>query len=467
LSFLNWTGNPFVDSGIAAILEHCRKKAPEEIDVDDLSKMSMLLRQVYVTAQWKKAFHSIFTGNCKLLQNAYKTDERRHKEFFGLLDQLLAGVEIAGETGDCIACGRRDRHKRKTKTDIPLTGSGKSRGFFSYAVAGADYCETCAFATQCSPLTYYACGKLAMLHSTSPKIMRYWAKRPLANIYEQMARDEFTGCFNEGYTNPQNALFHIAQNLVLEHREQWGKEYATIRLYHFTNYLQGPELDIYDLPTPVFCFLFEVQSHSRLKDWQAIVRRGYYFLDKKNHKQITYPTDGKSEDDYKNKDNRVYVNLLAGKSILPYFLNIQTRTAYGDYSLLTVYIKEILAMDEKRIDTVKRVADEIARFIQQSPKGKTRLQNLEGADKLHEFCNVLRHISRERIALRPQEPLFTLDEFAQQLFPEGALTFRETRYLILFRLYEQLHDWLVAEGLAEDQTDDVTLGTDDSELAIG
>ena len=110
-------------------------------------------------------------------------------------------------------------------------------------------------------------------------------------------------------------------------------------------------------------------------------------------------------------------------------------------------------MDQKRIETIKRVADEIALFIQQSPKGKARLQDLEKADRLHDFCNVLRRISKERIKLGAQAPLFSLDEFVGQLFPEGALTFRDTRYLVLFRLYEQLHGWLLAEGLAEDEED--------------
>lgn len=451
MSFLEWTGNPFVDNGIATILEHCKKQVPEAIDKSDLATISTLLQQVYVADKWRKNIYSIFV-NHPLCQPSYKTEAKKREKFKEFLDDLLGGVDpLAGE-GDCIACGRRKTRKRKSRQHIPMTGSGGALNFFSFTAEGADYCDTCAYAVQCSPLTYYACGKLAMLHSNSPKVMRYWAKRSLANIQQQIALNDYAGCFNEGYTNPQNALFHITQDLILTYDERWSEENATMRLYHFTNYIQGPELDIYDLPAPVFRFLAEVQVHPRRKDWYGIVRRGYYFV--KKGRQIGLSVANKPESDYKNKNNRVYLSLLAGKSILPRFLNIRTKTAYGSYSLLELYLREVLAMDKQRIETVKRIADEIADFIRQSPDGKKRLRNLEESVKFRDFCNILRRISKSRIALRAQEPLFTLDEFAEQLFPDGALTFGETRYLILFRLYEKLHGWLLEQGLAEDEVDD-------------
>ncbi len=451
MSFLIWTGNPFVDSGIAAILEHRRKKVPDDIDNDDLSAMSELLQQMYITDKWKKNIYSIFL-NHPLCQPSYKTESKKREKFKEFLDDLLDGTEQLGDMGDCMACGRRNTRKRKNRQHIPMTGSGGALNFFSFTAEGADYCDTCAYAVQCSPLTYYACGKLAMLHSNSPKVMRYWAKRSLADVQHQIALNDYKGCFNEGYTNPQNALFHITQDLILTYEERWAEENATIRLYHFTNYIQGPDMDLYDLPAPVFRFLAEVQAHPRRRVWYGIVRRGYYFV--KKGAEISIQVSRKSEDEYKNSKNHIYSRLLADKSILPYFLNTRKRVAYGDYSLLELYLREILAMDKKRIETVKRVADEIAVFIRSSPDGKKRLRNLEESIKFRDFCNVLLRISRGRRKMKPEEPLFTLDEFAEQLFPDGALTFGETRYLILFRLYEQLHDWLLTEGLTEDETDD-------------
>ena len=41
-----------------------------------------------------------------------------------------------------------------------------------------------------------------------------------------------------------------------------------------------------------------------------------------------------------------------------------------------------------------------------------------------------------------EAPLFTTDEFLNDLFPEGALTWKETRDILLFRIYEKLSDYL-------------------------
>jgi CRISPR-associated protein Cst1 len=217
------------------------------------------------------------------------------------------------------------------------------------------------------------------------------------------------------------------------------------------------------LPAPVFKFLAEVKRHPRFRDWRRIVNRGFYFI--KKGQQINLSVKGKPESDYKNSKNKVYQDLLAGRSILLRFINTRLHKAYGDYSLLELYLTEVLAMDKTRIETIKKVADEIAVFIRQSPKGKNRLRDLEAATKYPYFCNVLRKIAKERITLSAPSPLFTLQEFTEGLFPEGSYL-SETRYLILFRLYEQLHDWLLEQGITQEEAEDniVEVG-DDKPLA--
>jgi CRISPR-associated protein Cst1 len=503
VSLIEWTGNPFVDAGITAIIVYRSKKQPQEIVEGDLTEAGNFIRQVYETDGWTSTLYSVFVNHplnqssCNLwevfnkqtgevvppllmiqkakkyvLENvdfdyrlaAKETGNKKRESFDAFINVLLKHIELLGESGNCIACGKRNVRVRKNRQHVPMTGSGGVVNFFSFTADGADYCDTCTFAIQCSPLTYYACGKLALLHSNSVKVMRRWATRAIANVQEQIASGSFTGCFNEGYTNPQNALFHLAQDLIVRGSDDWQDENPSLRLYHFTNYIQGPELDIYDLPTPVFKFLAEVRRHTRFRDWQRIINRGFYFV--KKGKWINLSVEGKSEGNYKNSKNKVYQDLLAGRSILHRFINAKLHKGYGDFSLLEVYLTEVLAMNKTRIETVKKVADEIDIFIRQSPKGERRLRNLEASVKFRDFCNVLRRISSERIALKAEEPLFTLDEFAEHLFPDGALTFGETRYLILFRLYEQLHDWLLEQGITPDEDDDkiVEIG-DDKPLA--
>lgn len=451
MSLLKWTGNPFVDSGIASALAFRQKDSPKEIALEDLQVMKILLLGVYTEPAWRKSFHNIFTGNCKLLQNSYQNDQRRNEEFSKLLDSLLANTVELVESGNCIACGQRDFVSRKGKVDVPMTGSGSSKGFFPSATNGADFCEVCAFMVQCSPLNYYVCGgaRFLVLQTTSEEIKKVWAKETVSDVNRQIASKTFTGSFNEGYTNAQNALFHITSQIARNAQRLEDKN-ISISLYHFSNYLQNPELMIYEMPSPVFRFVVAMQLAKFRDGWQGIVRRGFFFRQK--GKEISLKEEKIGEEEFKKKQNSVYLNLLKGKSIIPKFFNQRQRKVYSDFDLLRVYLREVLFMNDQRIETIKKVADEIAVFIQQSSKGKRRLRDLEISVKFRDFCNALRKISKERIELNPDKPLFTVDEFAKELFPEGSYRFGDTRYLILFRLYEQLHDWLKQQGeIAENE----------------
>ena len=116
-------------------------------------------------------------------------------------------------------------------------------------------------------------------------------------------------------------------------------------------------------------------------------------------------------------------------------------------------------MSEPRIETIKKVADEIAIVIQQ-PDKKKRLGQLEIAPNYASFRNVLRFIIKDRKTMNAPTPLFTLDEYVEHLFPQGALGWKETQDLILFRLYETLHEWIKPEDLP--QTDDDPIKPDDT-----
>jgi len=437
MPLFSWTGNPWVDTGVAAIQEWNKKQRPEDISREDIENIAAVLIALYLTDPWKKSLFSVFPNN-PITNPSIKNKKRQLLEYY---KNLIEGIVPIEKQGNCIACGRRNTVSGKNRMHIPLTGYEGSH-FFSFKTIGVDYCEACTFAVQCSPLLFYRCGKLLLLHSNSSKVMQYWARKCISEVQRQMATRNFTGCFNEKYTNPTNALFHITQNLILSYDEQWIDELASIRTYHFTNYNQGPELDIYDLPTPVFRFLAYVKSHPKYKDWLRIVYKGYQ------------KSKRKPEKEYKNKNNSVYQSLLKGKSIIGYFIDNKTKTAIGGWSLLKHYLKEVIGMDASRIEAIKRLGDEISELIKISVNGKKRLGQIERATNYASFRNTLLRLMRDRVALKTETPLFTFDDYAKYLFPEGAMGWKETQDLLLFRLYENLHIWLVSEGLVIEETEE-------------
>jgi CRISPR-associated protein Cst1 len=435
MSLYTWTGNPFVDAGISAMMAWFRKKRPEDITIDEARELSGTLVNVYLTQAWKKNLFSVFPNN-PVTNPSVKNKRTQLKH---LLDQLISGFQLMGEQGDCIACGRRTSINPKNRMHVPMSGYAGSH-FFPYKAEGADYCEVCAFAVQCLPLVLYRCRNLALVHSNSNKVMEYWAKKCVAAVQKQIASRRYEGCLNEKFINPMNALFHITQDMIISHEERWKEENATIRIYLFTNYLQGPDLRIFDLPSGVFRFLACVRQRPQFGYWQRVVHRGYVGKIGK-----------KTEDEYKNYPNQVYQRLLSHHSILGYFVDSSSKIAIGDWSFLTTYLREVLKMDEKRIQTIRAIADQIAEFVKVSPKGKGRLGDLERASSYYEFANVLRRIERDRVAMKVPEPLITFDDYVHYLFPEGREGWWEVQLLILFRLYEVLHMWLIEAGVVKEE----------------
>lgn len=438
MPLFTWTGNPWVDAGIAAIQEWTKKNKPEDIVIDGVKEISNILIDIYLSETWKKNLFSVFPNNA-ITNPAVKDRKQRLAEYY---KTLITNITSIGKAGNCIACGRRDAINGKNRMDIPLTGYEGSH-FFSFKTKGADYCDACSFAVQCSPLLYYSCGKLLLLHSNSPKVMRYWARRCISDIHKQIATRNYTGCLNERYTNSTNALFHIAQDLILTYEERWVEENVSLRIYHFTNYNQGPELDIYDLPSSVFRFLAYIRPHPRYKDWLKVIRKGY-----RN-------TEGKEEEEYRNYKNSVYLALLSGQSIIRYFIDSETRIAITDWSFLKYYLKEVLIMDESRIETIRKLGDNISNLIKTSVNGKKRLSQVERATNYASFRNVLLRLAKDCIAVKVDKPLFTFEDYAKHLFPEGALGWKETQDLLLFRLYENLHSWLISEGVVTEEPEEL------------
>ena len=59
-----------------------------------------------------------------------------------------------------------------------------------------------------------------------------------------------------------------------------------------------------------------------------------------------------------------------------------------------------------------------------------------------------------------EELLFTFDEYTLDLFPEGNLTWRETQDLLLFRIYENLNEWLVENNYIDEVSEEELLEED-------
>ncbi|RKU28124.1 type I-B CRISPR-associated protein Cas8b1/Cst1, partial [Candidatus Poribacteria bacterium] len=250
---------------------------------------------------------------------------------------------------------------------------------------------------------------------------------------------------------------YMTQEMV-QFEEMRTDENVSMQVYCFTNYNQGPELEIFHMPAPVFRFLRYASQGEFKTAWSEIVRSGYR---KVNWAKV------KSEEDYKNRPNLVYENLLQGRSILRSFLNQRARKPRGNWELLFLYLNKVRTMKQARLDKLKQVGDFIAESIRESGRDR-RLTQLERAKSYRECRNVLRFVVRDRISQGAQQPLFSIDDYVEHLFPatDNVTFWSETRDLLLFRIYEQLHDWLQTQGFVafdEDETPGATESNEENE----
>ena len=446
-------GNPFVDAGVCGICEWLgRSVQPEQITTDDLKAVvDDVAPMMQTDAGWRN-LHGIFPNS--VLTNAAFRKKDQVELFKNECKDYMDKICELEQIGDCMGCGRRDANAWLSRTNVPLTG-GKNSNFFPVFSEGAGYCAACALAIQMSPLVYMAtAGKYLTLHSNSWKALRSWAQICVKDVRSQQLQQDVTGCFNPGYKNPRNGMFYMVREMA-QYQEMHTDENIPMQIYCWTNYNQGPELEIYYMPASVFKFLRVVYQGEFKTAWQEIVRSGYV---KVNWTKV------KSEEDYKNRINRVYENLLQDISILGYFLNKRNRKPRGNWELLSLYLKEVRTMELTQLEKLKQVGDLIAETIRKSGDDK-RLKQLERAKNYGECRNILRFVIRERIQQGASEPLFSLDDYMEYLFPASdnlnLTPWRETRDLLLFRIYEQLHNWLQEQGYV-DYDEDNTSDADDA-----
>ena len=449
-------GNPFVDVGVCGICEWLgRGVQPEQITTADLGQVVNDIAPMMQTKVGWGNLHSIFPNS--VLTNAAFQKRDRVELLKKECQQYLETICELNGAGDCMGCGRRAANVWLSKTNIPLTGSGTLRNFFPTFADGAGYCAACAFAIQLSPLVFIATGgRFLTLHTNSWKALRSWARVCVEDIRRQQLQQDVTGCFNPGYKNPRNGLFYMAREMA-QFQEMRTDENISMQVYYFTNYNQGPELEIFYMPAPLFRFLRLVYQNKFRDAWHKIVRSAYV---KVNWAKV------KSEEDYKNRINLVYEYLLEGRSILGFFLNRKSRKSRGNWELLSLYLMEVRTMEQTQLDTVKQVGDLIADSIRKSGRDR-RLTQLERAKSYGECRNILRYVIRDRIQQGAPEPLFSIEDYMAYLFPASddfaATPWRETRDLILFRIYETLHNWLQEQGFVEFDEDDTSDADEASE----
>ncbi len=428
------TGNPFVDTGQEVMAALAGIGRSEDLSTEEVHSLIPDLVQLYMKEGWRKNLYTIFP-NSKLTNGSVK---RPKEEYQSLLEDWF-NLLISGESPKvpegipCAISGAR-ANVYIGKMFLPMSDYSSSN-FQSGNSEGIPVSASIALALQFYPLALLKIGKMmALPHFSEAKAQGRWADR----MADSVNFDETVGIGGVGgvgTSRPVNAFFRLIERLV---RDQTDFPTSSVTLYLFNNFNQvdyTSATDIHYMPSRVFGFIQAAISPSAGDSWHTLVWRGY-------------PANRKIEDEedgLRRFNNSVYWNLLNDRSISGFFIDRRKRCPVvrgnSGWKLYSKYLEEVRGMDQNRIENLRELGDRIAPIVRDRKK---RLLALEESKSRGALTDVLYRIATKDSAGRLDTPLITFDQLVTDLFPHDMeySDWREVKYLLLFRIYEQLFDEL-------------------------
>jgi len=363
-----------------------------------------------------------------------KIERELYRLYEDIKNQKKEYVEIS--EGTCVICGRYPPyHKVPTyMSSFPLLGSGKKANYFhSGNLRGADICVHCLFLVQFMPLASYKIGRVLIIQGYPYELNLELSKEAIQDV-----RIHRSASNARNFKRTENFLFRkiieITQKVVGGYN-YWRR--ASISLYYFISNNQGQVIDIINIPNPSLIFVAFASSYDP-QGWKNLVSTGW-------RKKLS--TDEEFLNFEREKTNEVYTKLLHNESVLSHFINLKNRDANTKWELLEFYCKEVLGMDEKALELIKNVGDRIVETLDTLEENKLtrRLRELENATKLYQFEEFFVNLEKLRQRMKIERPLMSFDEFSSLLVNYGEnldISWRTVKNLLLFRIYEKLHDKL-------------------------
>lgn len=444
---INWlthpTGDPFADIG-GLVIEYLQSKKPDKSIMELIEEVT----NIYVN-RWDNNLHSFFL-NSTITHNSNKGKKG--------IDKTLAfyrGLweERGGELGYCRITGQQGKVYPGARDNHIMSGSATLINFHHGFESGIMLSKEALIRIFFVPLGVEQMGdKVAVLMSNNEEVTRFFAQKNVDNNFRALGSGASKSVLRSDFSNPTNALFDYANQCIENVKTatlnlETGKsdtKGVTLNLFHFTNFGASPTINLYTLPATTFYFYAYCMVHYK-REWQNFLFRQYSNSKFKNasfdeitgkwingEKPIDYPS-------YKTWRNPVLEALLNGDSnrIRKAFL-VHSKEHIFNFKIVELYQINIRNMDKRTLGKIKALADFIVddRSDDEIKKAMTRLNGAKNTNELRFF---LLKLVDDNYNKGNKEPLFSIEEYTEYLFPDGTY-WKEIRDLLLIAIYQKLHE---------------------------
>jgi CRISPR-associated protein Cst1 len=430
------TGDPFTDVGGKVI-----QLLFEEKGHQDILKLIDEMTKTYVHS-WNGKLNAFFL-NSKITQPAFK-GERKISETAKYFRQLI-NEELPFEEGYCRVLGVKTNLFNSGRDNNIMVGSGTFINFHHAFQNGLMLSKEAIIRLFFVP---YGCvqltDKVALLQSNDEGINKYFVQKNIEENQSRIGKGLEGGINRSKHKSPSSALFGFARNWIVNLKYYSVEDNVEMNLYHFTNFGASPEVVLYNFSAAMFKFYAKVQHRTLQQDWQRFANS--YFKQKNAkydfEKDAFELTENKVNKTLAYKDfrtwyNSIYESLILGKPILKAMLNwVFKKQRPLNFEIIKLYQQHIKNMNAKTLQIIEKIADYV---LQDESSAKQNIRSLQKPTKAHAFRKVLLKLVAKNHLQRNTDPLFSMEEYALELFPDGTY-WQEIQDLLLIALFQKMHE---------------------------
>ncbi|MGI6093662.1 MAG: hypothetical protein ACOYD5_11950 [Negativicutes bacterium] len=450
--FLQYTGHPFVDVGIA-VLESYLKKCCTEFTEQDLSKAAEWLKDVYKRKDFKGylTIHFPNSGWC----NANIKEDTKAEYIKKVLKSY--GDPPLSSKRSCAFCNNPAQFLAD-RQHIPLLTGTTVLVTAPNGVAGLPVCGYCLMAIQFYPLgTIKVNGRPLFWWTTDTDMTFELINNTVQEVRKSLATSQ------EKVVNfkwPFTRLLSQAREIldVYDAKSLQAKKETPLPDcigYHVTNYGSEPDYDQYLIPRELLQFWRHVRVAAKdVREAHHYVETSSWIIPKPKKKGAkSQGTSGVDSEGIGFLRNSYYEALgkafqernwqtIIGRRIIGFFLHTKEENYHwNNYQLCELFLGKVGGMEKQRLDIVKKIADDIVDHLilgNNEPKWLDNLYNRE--IKPNEFMRYLVKVQRKLAVLGQPinlDDILTMFDISSSDDP-GLKDAYLIRQLFLIRMFERI-----------------------------